>query len=95
MLQCETVHQRSVCENTEKERGVNNFAPGYRDGRFLTERLNTMTIGLLFWVIMIIGFVFGLYTNKAAPIPWVSNNLVTWILLALLGWQVFGPALHK
>lgn len=54
-----------------------------------------MSIGLLFWVIMIIGFIFGLYTNRTAPVPWVSNSLVLWILLALLGWAVFGAAVHK
>ena len=54
-----------------------------------------MSIGLLFWVIMIIGLLFGLYTNRATPMIWVGNNLVLWILLALLGWAVFGPAIHR
>jgi hypothetical protein len=56
---------------------------------------NIVSIGLLFWVIMIIGLLFGIYTNRAAPLPWVSNSLVLWILLALLGWAVFGAAVHK
>lgn len=54
-----------------------------------------MSIGLLFWVIMVIGLLFGIYTNRATPGPWVTNNLVLWILLALLGWSEFGPALHR
>ena len=54
-----------------------------------------MSIGLLFWIIMIIGLLFGLYTNRSTPLAWASNNLVLWILLALLGWRVFGPALHN
>jgi hypothetical protein len=54
-----------------------------------------VNIGLLFWIIMIVGLLFGLYTNRAAPVPWLSNNLVLWVLLALLGWKVFGPALHS
>ena len=54
-----------------------------------------MTIGLLFWIIMVVGLLFGLYTNRTSPIVWASNSLVLWILLALLGWQVFGPALHR
>jgi len=53
-----------------------------------------MSIGLLFWVIMIIGLLFGLYTNRANPLAWAGSNLVLWILLALLGWKVFGPAIH-
>lgn len=54
-----------------------------------------MSIGLIFWVIMLIGLIFGLYQNRTAPLVWAGNNLVLWILLALLGWQVFGPAIHK
>jgi hypothetical protein len=57
--------------------------------------MNAMSIGIWFWVIMVIGLLFGLYTNRAAPIPWVSNSLVLWILLALLGWAVFGAAVHR
>jgi hypothetical protein len=54
-----------------------------------------MSIGLLFWVIMIIGLLLGLYNNRATPMAWVGNSLVLWLLLALLGWRVFGPALHN
>ena len=54
-----------------------------------------MSIGLLFWVIMLIGLLFGFYTNRAAPWPWLGNSFVIWILLALLGWAVFGPAIHR
>lgn len=54
-----------------------------------------MSIGIVFWIIMIVGFVFGLYSNRAAPGPWAMNNVVLWVLLALLGWAVFGAAIHK
>jgi hypothetical protein len=54
-----------------------------------------VSIGVVFWVIMIVGLLFGLYTNRTAPLPWVSNNLVLWVLLALLGWAVFGAAIHR
>lgn len=56
-----------------------------------------MSIGLLFWVIMVIWLIFGFYTNwpAAGGRPWpLGGHIVLWILLALLGWQVFGPALH-
>jgi len=53
-----------------------------------------MYIGLVFWIIMIIGLLFGLYNNRTNPLGWATNNLVVWVLLALLGWKVFGPALH-
>ncbi len=54
-----------------------------------------MSIGLLFWVIMIIGFLFGIYSNRTNPMVWAGNSLVLWILLALLGWAVFGAAVHR
>jgi hypothetical protein len=54
-----------------------------------------MSIGLLFWVIMVVGLLFGLYTNRTALMPWVSNGLVLWVLLALLGWATFGAAVHR
>ena len=54
-----------------------------------------MSIALLFWILMIIGLLFGLYTNRATPILWAGNSLVLWILLALLGWGIFGAAIHR
>lgn len=54
-----------------------------------------MSIGLLFWIIMIIGLLFGLYINRTTALKWAGDSLVYWILLALLGWRVFGPALHN
>lgn len=59
--------------------------------------LTFMTIGLLFWILMIIWLVFGLIIVWPAAGPRyypVGGHLLVWILLALLGWKVFGPALH-
>lgn len=44
---------------------------------------------------MLVGLLFGLYQNRSTPMAWAGNSLVMWILLALLGWKVFGPALHN
>lgn len=57
-----------------------------------------MSISLLFWVIMIIWFLFGIW--QSWPITGtngrtVGGHIVLFILLALLGWQVFGAAIHK
>lgn len=54
-----------------------------------------MSIALLFWIIMLVGLLFGAYTNRTAPLAWASNSLVLWVLLALLGWAVFGAAVHR
>ena len=55
-----------------------------------------MSIGLLFWVLMILWLVFGPWpfwgANAFRPIGF---SLLTFILFALLGWQVFGPPLHR
>jgi len=54
-----------------------------------------MSTGLFFWVIMLIALFFGGYNSRANLRAWAMGDLVVWILLALLGWQVFGPALHR
>lgn len=54
-----------------------------------------MTIAILYWIILIIGILFGGYTNRANVSTWALNNLVLWVLLFLLGWAVFGAPVHK
>jgi hypothetical protein len=54
-----------------------------------------MSISLLFWMIVIIGILFGLYNNRATPFAWVGNYLILWVLVILLGWAVFGAAVHR
>ena len=54
-----------------------------------------MSIALIFWIIMLIWLIFGLYQQRATPLVWVNNSLLLWVLLALLGWAVFGAAVHK
>jgi hypothetical protein len=57
-----------------------------------------MTISLLFWILMLLVLVFGIWFSvPAAPnTPWnfkfLGNNVIIFVLLALLGWHVFGPA---
>jgi hypothetical protein len=59
-----------------------------------------MTKGLLFWILMILWLIFGLFTTWPAGggalvvFAPVGGMLLLWILLALLGWQVFGAAVH-
>lgn len=57
-----------------------------------------MAIGLLFWILMLIWLVFGSVRDWPAPgtRPWPIVGLgLQWILFAIIGWQLFGPALHK
>lgn len=56
-----------------------------------------MTLGLAFWVLMTIWFVFGLAWNYGwAPAGYagIGNTLLLFILLGLLGWHAFGPPIH-
>jgi hypothetical protein len=58
-----------------------------------------MSIALLFWVIMLVWLIFGVFTNwPKAPgqPPWpIGGHIILWVLLALLGWAQFGAAVHK
>ena len=59
-----------------------------------------MTKGMLFWVLMILWLIFGLWISwpvgggGAAVFAPLGSNLLLWILLGLLGWQVFGAAVQ-
>jgi hypothetical protein len=55
-----------------------------------------MTFGLLFWIIMLLWLV--LYIGAwMTPQPFLghAHSLVLWVLLALLGWHVFGAMVHS
>lgn len=50
-----------------------------------------MSIGFIFWLLMLLSLVFGLYMNRAAYGPWVTaGHPLLFILLFLIGWKVFG-----
>lgn len=54
-----------------------------------------MSFGLVFWILMLLWFVFSLWSFWS-PLPhgiWV-NSLFLFILFLLLGWKVFGAPLH-
>lgn len=56
-----------------------------------------MTRGNIFWGLMILWFIFGLFgyfgTGTYAKWSLTGNDLLTFVLLGLLGWKVFGPAI--
>jgi hypothetical protein len=56
-----------------------------------------MSIGLAFWVLMLVWLVFGIGWHfgfvPGTVAPW-ANGLLIFILLGLLGWHSFGPPLH-
>jgi len=57
-----------------------------------------MTLSLLFWVLYILVLVFGIGSNwpvSDANRKPLGSWLLLFILIGLLGWQSFGPAIHK
>lgn len=55
-----------------------------------------MTLGLAFWVLMLVWLVFGLvvWSGNAGPYVGLGSTLLIFILFLLLGWHTFGPPLH-
>lgn len=58
-----------------------------------------MQKGLLFWVLMLLWLVFGLWTywpasGGSTAFGPVGVNLLLFLLIGLLGWKAFGPPLQ-
>jgi membrane protein YdbS with pleckstrin-like domain len=57
-----------------------------------------MPLGIFFWVLYIISLIIGFwgYYEPAQP-TWyrrAGGYIVLWILVGILGWSVFGPAVR-
>ena len=54
-----------------------------------------MSIGFVFWLIMLIGFIFWAYAVFTPATPYGRYHpIVWWVLLFLLGWGTFGFPIH-
>lgn len=55
-----------------------------------------MTLGLAFYVILLVWAIFGalVWTGNGGPYAAHGNTLLLFVLFLLLGWKVFGPPLH-
>lgn len=55
-----------------------------------------MSIGLAFWILMLVWLVFGAYGawHQSGGVWNWGGSLLTFVLFLLLGWRVFGPPLH-
>lgn len=57
-----------------------------------------MTLGIAFWVIVLVAVVFGVLSHfgvVGGGLAVLVGPVVLLILIILLGWQVFGPILHR
>jgi hypothetical protein len=52
-----------------------------------------MPMGLMFWILMLIWLVFGLWQSWP-NYQVVGGNLLLFILIGLLGWHDFGAPIH-
>ena len=53
-----------------------------------------MGINIIFWLIMLVWVLFGFVPISNAQTKSYGNTLLLIILFGLLGWKVFGPAIH-
>jgi hypothetical protein len=55
-----------------------------------------MTIGFLFWLLMVLWLVFGILVPQWGiwSMTVLPGNLLLWIIIALLGWKVFGSMIR-
>jgi hypothetical protein len=49
-----------------------------------------VSIGLLFWLLMVIWLIFGAGWGWSRDRIGFGNGLIVWVVIALLGWKVFG-----
>ena len=60
-----------------------------------------MKIGLLFWILMLVWLLFGVWSHWPAGSGGVvaygpaGANLLLFVLVGLLGWKVFGAPLQE
>jgi hypothetical protein len=67
--------------------------PAFRPYRQAQPQDRKMTIALLFWILMLFWLCFGAWQNGALGWP-LGGHLLLWVVIALLGWNVFGPMIH-
>ena len=58
-----------------------------------------MSFALIYWILMLLWLVFGIWINWPAGGPAnvkpLGGTLLLFILLVLLGWKVFGAPIHS
>jgi hypothetical protein len=57
-----------------------------------------MGIGLLFWILWIIGLIFGFgwgWKGSNGAYGGIGSGLLVWIMIGLLGWAQWGPPIHN
>jgi len=57
-----------------------------------------MPLGILFWVIYVIAFLFGIWSNYEVGQPFAikrfGSHFIIFLLVGMLGWKVFGSVVQ-
>lgn len=60
-----------------------------------------MSFALIYWILMLLWFVFGLWSNwpaqgtQGGAVPPNGRTVLLFVLLLILGWKVFGAPIHS
>lgn len=58
-----------------------------------------MSLGLAFWILMLVWLVFGIinwsWPDRVGSYGTIGNSLFLFILFGLIGWAEFGAPLHR
>ncbi len=53
-----------------------------------------MSLAIAFWCLYLVSLVFSVWSNYSNPKVW-GGGLLVFVLVGILGWQVFGAAIHR
>ncbi len=53
-----------------------------------------MSIGILFWILMLFWLFFGSWANWGLGVHILGPNLLLFVIILVLGWKVFGSPIH-
>lgn len=55
-----------------------------------------MSIGVFFWILLLLAVVLGAFGYRAHPTPyWAGGSLILFLLLLAIGWKLFGSPIHN
>lgn len=54
-----------------------------------------MNLSLCYWILMLFALVWGLYSGWPLGARGLASPVLLFLLLLIIGWQVFGAPLHK
>jgi hypothetical protein len=53
-----------------------------------------MSFGLIFWILMLLWLIFGVWDWRSGWSYWYGHGIFLFVLFLLLGWKTFGAPVH-